>query len=102
MSRIFQAMALVQGIRRVWYVQSVDIDCPLLIASVQGTLLETKHNGNWMRMLVDKKGLVISITYFGHAPVTANNWMALYGLHESYLNGICSRYADDMIPDLKG
>ncbi|KAI9146138.1 hypothetical protein BKA69DRAFT_1121292 [Paraphysoderma sedebokerense] len=54
---------------------------------------------SFFRIHVDPAGYIRSLTYLGQRSIPANNYVALYGLHEKYLNRLVSRYDEGIISD---
>ncbi|ORY44380.1 hypothetical protein BCR33DRAFT_785068 [Rhizoclosmatium globosum] len=53
----------------------------------------------YFRIRVDPHGFIRSLTYLGARPIPVDNYLALYGLNERYLNRLVARFDEGVIPD---
>ena len=52
-----------------------------------------------MKIVLDAKGFVIGLTYYGMVPIPFKNYKSLYGVHEKYLNRLIARFDEGIITD---
>ncbi|XP_051000889.1 cilia- and flagella-associated protein 61 [Acomys russatus] len=57
-------------------------------------------DGTYFRLYINKYKLVEAITCFSKEPFPVSNYIRLFGQHERILNNLCTRYDDNLIPDL--
>jgi len=72
-----------------------------LISEMQGRELVTDGTGNeYTRVTLNRYGCVCSLLHFGPSIVEHQNWICLYGLPETVINRLTSRYDEGIITDM--
>ncbi|XP_043913017.1 cilia- and flagella-associated protein 61 [Protopterus annectens] len=57
-------------------------------------------DGNYFRIHLNRYSMVETITCVSKQPFPVSNYLCLYGQHERLLNGLCARFAENLISDL--
>jgi hypothetical protein len=76
-----------------------------LVSETQGRELVTEAGADqeeYTRVTLNKYGCVCSLVHFGPSMVEHQNWICLYGLPETVINRLCSRYDEGIVTDLVG
>jgi len=71
-----------------------------LISEIQGRELITECGDEYSRITLNRYGCLCSLVHFGPAEVEHQNWICLYGLPETAINRLSSRYDEGIIEDL--
>ncbi|XP_069464175.1 cilia- and flagella-associated protein 61 [Ambystoma mexicanum] len=58
------------------------------------------EDGNYFRLHVNQYNMVETITCLSQKPFPSSNYICLYGVHERFLNSLCSRFKEGLISDL--
>jgi len=56
--------------------------------------------GHFIKFTFNSIGLIDSVTYMGSEEVVLQSLWSFVGLHENYLNSLCSRYEQGIIPNV--
>ena len=62
-------------------------------------LIINTHQNGYFRINVDADGYIAGLTYYGKREIPTDNYLCLFGLHEKYINRLCSRFDEGIIPD---
>jgi len=56
--------------------------------------------GHFIKFTFNSIGLIDTVTYMGSEEVVLQSLWSFVGLHENYLNSLCSRYEQGIIPNV--
>jgi len=72
-----------------------------LVSEMQGRELVTEGDGSeYTRITLNRYGCVCSILHLGPSIVEHQNWICLYGLPETVINRLTSRYDEGIVTDM--
>ncbi|MEJ1278848.1 hypothetical protein NN561_009772 [Cricetulus griseus] len=74
--------------------------CIPLVAQGSEVMTGNVRDGTYFRLYINRYKLVESITCLSKEPFPVSNYIRLFGQHEQALNNLCTRYYENLIPDL--